>query len=392
MHLKIILNSIFGNALKIDKRIVKTLWQASQSLVLSRQLSISTIGRLLERDIKVKHNIKCIDRLFGNKALYEGRTIFYQKICKRFITEYPLILIDWSGLSYCGKYYILRASIATKGRAVTLYEEVHERKNHGSIKIHKKFLITLKDMMPESTPIIITDAGFRCTWFKAVIDLKWHFVGRVRHNAYYFDLAGCKRIESLNPSVKPQVIPNILLTQGHKLECDLYMVKKDKKYRIRKNLAGKKIECSTSKKHAKGGREPWIIASNLDRSKFSAKQIIHFYSQRMQIEESFRDSKSPHFGLGLRICRSNNIQRLSISLLIATITAIALYLTGIASKEKKMDRGLQVHSLHHKKTLSDVTIGWLILMRDSIIKTQEKITAKNIRQAIVVLTDYAKYV
>jgi hypothetical protein len=28
----------------------------------------------------------------------------------------------------------------------------------------------------------------------------------------------------------------------------------------------------------------------------------------------------------------------------------------------------------------------------TIIKTQEKITAKNIRQAIVVLTDYAKYV
>ncbi len=310
MHLKVILNSIFGNAPEIDKRIVRTLWQSSQSLVLSRQLSISTIGRFLERDIKVKHNIKCIDRLFGNKSLYEGRNIFYQKICRRFVTSHPLILIDWSGLSYCGKYHILRASVATKGRAITLYEEVHERKNYGSIKIHKQFLNTLKDMLPNhSSPIIITDAGFRCTWFKAVISLKWHFVGRVRHNAYYFDLDNCKRIESLNPSVKPQAIPNILLTQSHKLACDLYIVKKDKKHRIRKNLAGKKIECSTSKKHAKGGREPWIIASNLDRSKFSAKQIIHFYSQRMQIEESFRDSKSPHFGLGLRICRSNNIQR-----------------------------------------------------------------------------------
>lgn len=187
MHLKVILNSIFGNAPEIDKRIVRTLWQSSQSLVLSRQLSISTIGRFLERDIKVKHNIKCIDRLFGNKSLYEGRNIFYQKICRRFVTSHPLILIDWSGLSYCGKYHILRASVATKGRAITLYEEVHERKNYGSIKIHKQFLNTLKDMLPNhSSPIIITDAGFRCTWFKAVISLKWHFVGRVRHNAYYF--------------------------------------------------------------------------------------------------------------------------------------------------------------------------------------------------------------
>ena len=96
---------IFGNAPEIDKRIVRTLWQSSQSLVLSRQLSISTIGRFLERDIKVKHNIKCIDRLFGNKTLYEGRTIFYQKICRRFATNHPLILIDWSGLSYFGKYH-----------------------------------------------------------------------------------------------------------------------------------------------------------------------------------------------------------------------------------------------------------------------------------------------
>lgn len=394
MHAKVILNSFFSNALKIDKRILRTLWQASASLILSRQLSISTIGRLLSRESKVKHNIKCIDRLFGNKSLFRNRHVFYQEICRRLVvSNNPLISIDWSGLSYCGGYYILRASLSAKGRSVTLYEEVHTRKYCTNLMVHKKFLEKLKELLPSKCkPIIITDAGFRCTWFKLVINLDWYFVGRVRHNSNFFKGNKCKRINSLNPSLKPNLIPEILLTQSHKLKCDLYTIKQKKKYRIKKNLAGKKIESSVSKKHERGGRDPWIIASNLDKRFFSKTQVIKFYYTRMQIEESFRDTKSPHFGLGLRICRSNSVQRLTISLLIATITAMTLYLIGIAAKKQKIDKDLQVHSLYHIKTFSDFNIGWLVIMRASIVKQSCKITAKNIREAIITLSQYAKHV
>ncbi|WP_369293065.1 transposase, partial [Motilimonas sp. 1_MG-2023] len=36
---------------------------------------------------------------------------------------------------------------------------------------------------------------------------------------------------------------------------------------------------------------------------FTAKQVVKLYAKRMQIEESFRDLKSPAYGFGLRHCR-----------------------------------------------------------------------------------------
>ena len=81
----------------------------------------------------------------------------------------PIVLVDWSGLSHCGKYHFLCASVPVGGRALPVLEMAFEEKEYGSQKAHTLFLTTLADILPKQCqPIVITDAGFRCPWFKQV--------------------------------------------------------------------------------------------------------------------------------------------------------------------------------------------------------------------------------
>ena len=49
-------------------------------------------------------------------------------------------------------------------------------------KVHAAFLKELKRVLPLGCqPIVITDAGFRSPWFRAVEAIGWHWVGRIRN-------------------------------------------------------------------------------------------------------------------------------------------------------------------------------------------------------------------
>lgn len=91
-----------------------------------------------------------------------------------------------------------------------------------------------------------------------------------------------------------------------------HLVKSKPKNRIHKNLRGKKIQCSSSLKHAKQDNEPWLIFTSLSIKQYNAKQVVKMYAQRMQIEETFRDLKNTNNGISLRYCRSYQKGRLNI--------------------------------------------------------------------------------
>ncbi len=75
----------------------------------------------------------------------------------------------------------LRAAVAVKGRAVTAYEQAFKYKNYNSPRSQQLFLDKLKNILPEGcVPIIVSDAGFRSTWFRQVESMGWFWLGRVR--------------------------------------------------------------------------------------------------------------------------------------------------------------------------------------------------------------------
>ena len=97
----------------------------------------------------------------------------------------PVIIVDWSGLTRCGEYHFLRASIAVGGRALVIWESTYTEKEYSSVKAHREFVRTLRRLLPDDCrAIIVTDAGFRNPWFELIRHTGWDFVGRVRNNTY----------------------------------------------------------------------------------------------------------------------------------------------------------------------------------------------------------------
>ena len=141
------------------------------------------------------------------------------------------------------------------------------------------------------------------------------------------------------------------------------MFKRKKLYREKRNLAGKKIKCSVSLKHAKGENEPWLIATSINLETISAEKVMTIYKKRMQIEESFRDLKNPRNGFSLRQCRSLGKLRLDIALLIGTLAMLVLWLIGMAAKRKDMQYGFQSNTIRSRNVLSVISIGWQVLER-----------------------------
>jgi hypothetical protein len=336
-------------------------------------LSIASLGRSLNRSAKVKHSIKCIDRLFGNKTLHKKRINFYRNTIRLVLknNKRPIILIDWSGLTPCGAFHFLSGSVAINGRSLTLYDQAYPLKEYTSEKTHRDFLKTLQSLLPEDCrPIIITDAGFRNPWFRAVLSIGWDFIGRVRNKTQY-------RKENENiwlpikslyeqATEKACYIGRVLLSCSSSLDCHFYIMKQKKKNRVKRNLAGKKVQCSVSKKHAKSANEPWLIASSLSPVEISAIDIMMLYKKRMQIEEVFRDLKNTRNGLGLRHCRSFNVERLNIALLVAALAMLVLWLFGTAVKQKKLHFSFQANTVRNRNVLSNFIIGWQVLIRNEI--------------------------
>jgi hypothetical protein len=369
-----LLHSLFDKSCGfIDKRLRNTLFSAAETLVFCKQLSIASIGRCLQRQAKVKHKIKCIDRLFGNQALHSRRRDIYGILSRLLVNgnNMPLIIVDWSGLTPCGTYHFLSATLALNGRSLTLYEEVHPLKNYLKRKIHRRFLKTLYSLLPAGChPIIVTDAGFQNPWFSLVRGMGWDFIGRVRHKTYCCE-EGTEHWFAVKTfyekaTLKARYLGKLLLVKTSPMLCHFYLMKQRNKNRIKKNLAGKKVQCSSSKKHAKREKEPWLIVSSLPVDTWGAVKIMLLYKKRMQIEETFRDIKNMRNGLGLRHCRSFTVERLNVALLIAALAMIVVWLFGIAAKQKNLHYLFQSNTEKRRNVLSVFTIGWQILIEDEI--------------------------
>lgn len=371
MHISKLLHKLFNSASKkIDKRVHKSLLVAAITLSEHKQLSIFGLGRFLDSAAKVKHNIKRIDRLFGNKRLHKSKAIYYQRMASLLINSNsrPIILVDWSGLTRCGEFHFLRASIPVGGRSLTILDMSFCEKDYCSSKAHKPFLEQLQLILPESCrPIIVTDAGYRCPWFKLVKKMGWDFIGRIRNSTLYQEkgFEAWLPIKSLFAKAlnQPRFVLTGLLAKTNPITCDFYMVKEAKKNRVRKNLKGKKIQSSASKKHEKRKSEPLLVATSLSKDEYSPKQIIKIYQKRMQIEEAFRDIKNTKNGFSLRHCRSFNIERLNVALLIGNIAMLLLWILGLAAKNKKIHFSFQANTIRSKNVLSTFIIGWQFIKK-----------------------------
>lgn len=166
----------------------QVLCDVAVSAVCGRALTLTSLALGTARTTSVRHRVKCVDRLLANPHLESERIDAYCALAHEWLSDLPqlLIVVDWSSLTADLKWHWLRASVVVEGRSITLYEEVHARKDLAARAVHKQFIKRLAALLPatDSPPIILTDAGFRTPWFRMVADEGWNWVGRTRNRDF----------------------------------------------------------------------------------------------------------------------------------------------------------------------------------------------------------------
>lgn len=346
------------------------LLSAVESLLSGTFLTVTALGRGLNRMAYTKHNIKCMDRLLSNAHLQDERCAVYQALCHQCCVSltHPVILVDWSDIVEQDRLMLIRAALVMDGRAITLYESIYPLKKHNTPNTHRQFLKELKTLLPEHcTPIIVTDAGFRGPWFKAVEALGWFWLGRVRNVVNYrlHSRQQWRRTTDLyyRAKKKIQYLGPADLSVKRPYPCHLYLYKKPKQYRKVNRSCLHHAKHANSAVFAAQQTEPWLLATNLSPEAYSPKRIVQLYGKRMQIEEAFRDLKSDKFGFGMTISRSKNVNRLNILLLIAALATLCLWWIGLYAKQQGWHRQFQANTIKDRNVLSVPFLALQVLQR-----------------------------
>lgn len=333
-----------------------------------QRITVTELGRALPSAAHPKHSIKRVDRLAGNTHLCRERLSIYTVITRWLLagTSRPVIVIDWSDLNPERSWQLLRAAVPVGGRTLTLYEEVHPLRRLANPHVHRAFLQQLKAILPEhSVPIVVTDAGFRTPWFRAVSGLGWHWIGRIRNREYVRaegsdDWIAGKSLY-LKASARARALGRHALARSSATPCQLFLVKRRRQGRIAKSVHGKPRRSAESLARARMNREPWLLATSTSLASLSAYEVVNIYAQRMQIEEAFRDLKCTRYGLAFELHLSRQQQRVAALLLIASLTLLVLWLVGTAAREAGLQRHYQSNTREKRPVLSVFTLACLLL-------------------------------
>lgn len=369
MRVRRFLHKLLGNT--IHKKRISVLSEAVETALVTKNVTLTALGRGIKNKCKERSNIRKIDRLFGNTKLLKERDIIYKIVCQCLLQgiQRPIIIVDSVTLPH-SSMVALRASCAMGGRTHTIYESLAPKSKEFNINFHKSFLKALNNIIPDnSKPIIVSDAGFHNTWFKLVLSYGWDYIGRIRGLKIYRTLENkiYSRCSNLweRATTNAKLFGEVVLSKTNPLNCYFYLYKKKLKGRTTKETKDNALL-----HYARSVREPWLLASSLGKD-YTPKQIVSMYQRRMKIEESFRDMKSYRYGLGLGQIRARQPQRYGIILLIALLTNFIACLIGHAIELRKQHYEFQANSTKHRRVLSYFYLGCQAIRKKVKITLQE---------------------
>ena len=380
---------------QIHRGRLKGLLDATEAACQARSHTLSNLARALKTKVAIRHNVKRMDRLLGNAALQRECLVVYQALAHYWLHDVGtlLIVIDWSDLNPARSQQLIRAAVALEGRSLTVYEEVHALKQATTPAVHTAFLAHLNEVLPVGCqPIIITDAGFRSPWFRAVEALGWHWLGRIRNRDMVrprgdaTDKSGgvwCGAKTLYAKATKKACDLGMMdYVRNHPLTCRMVLVKRAPKGRHMKTVNGVRAQSSQSGKHAKAQVEPWLLAASCSLSHWCADTVVGIYATRMQIELAFRDTKNPRMGLGLSASGSRSGERLAVLALIACLAEFVLRLIGQTAINNHQQYDLQLTNRRSRPEISCIQVGLLLVRktRATFTKLEFEQTLRSWRQ------------
>jgi hypothetical protein len=355
---------------------LRALYDVSSSAVSGSWLSLSSLACGTSRATALRHRIKCVDRLIGNTHLRDERQAVYRALAHRWLCDLPqlLIVVDWSSLSADMQWHWLRASVVVEGRSLTLYEEVHPRCHLANRGVHRRFVDRLAQLLPPSDrpPIVITDAGFRTTWFQLLAKRNWLWIGRIRNRDFVRQADGewfAAKTLYVRARATAQDLGLYESVRSNPIRCRFVLIKKAATGRRRRYPSGKEQQHSQARKIARCQREPWLLSCAPQLAHLSAQAIVNLYAQRMRIEQQFRDTKNCALGMGLRQARSAGILRLQALLLIAHVATLAKRLIGEAGRAHNLQLQLMSTNRKDRAEISVMTLATRLIAQPALLRS-----------------------
>ncbi len=343
---------------------VSAFWRAVEGVLLGQRLWLTALGRSLPGASTDKHRIKAIDRFVGSPAVQASVVQLYAVLAKALLRHIrrPVVLVDWTGID--PRFGVLTATLSFRGRALPLFARTFPKKRKCSPPAEREFLDALALVLPPSCrPILVTDAGFLYKWFDAVRERGWDFVGRIRNRVFFqleqqwipLDDVFCLSRR------KPRDLGNVLVGRQKPREYRVVLSPISKpKGRKKIGRAGLLRQSTADHQRRAAARDPWVLVTSLSDS---ARAIVDVYGTRMQIEQSFRDTKSHRNGWSAKDIRSRCERRVDVLLLLGAFATVAAHVIGFAATALNLHSGFQANTVRSRRVLSTFTLGILTIRR-----------------------------
>ena len=277
-------------------------------------LGIHAIGRGLAaaKGLKFKHATKQVDRLLSNGKVHLWR-LFAAWI--EFVVGLRTdlcVAMDWTEFDADDQATICLYLVTKHGRATplvwhTVYKSTLAGKRNG---YEDEVLECLRDALPKTTTVtVLADRGFGDQKrYEHLRSLGFHYAVRFRQDILVADQFGDQRpaIGWLYPNGRARLLKDMAVTD------DFYIVP------------------GVVTVHDKRMKDPWCLATS--RTDLTASEIVKLYGRRFTIEETFRDTKDIHFGMGLSATHIGDSSRRDRLLLLGAVAHALLTLLGEAGE------------------------------------------------------------
>jgi len=279
---------------------------------------------------QAKHGIKQVDRWLSNPAFDLARLWSSWVEFVVGVREEIVIALDWTDFERDDHTTLCAYLVTRHGRATPLmWRTVPKSTLEGKRTGYEHDLIeTLHALLrPEIRVTLLADRGFGDQKLYEMLGLLgWDYVIRFRGGILVEDAQGEQKPASAwVGSGRAKMMKNARVTADRAAVPAVVTV------------------------HAKGMKEAWCLATSLVEKK--AQEVVQLYGKRFTIEETFRDEKDIHFGLGLSATHIKSCQRRDRLLFLVAIAHALLTLLGAASEETGLDRTLKANTAK-KRTLS----------------------------------------
>jgi hypothetical protein len=289
-------------------------------------LGIHAIGRGMAdaMGLDPKHAIKQVDRLLSNAGITVWQW-FAQWVTFVVAARKALVVaLDWTEFDKDDQATIALSGVTPPGRATPLLwktvrkSALKNRRNDYEAEVIER----LHELLPEDVEVtVLADRGFGDQkLFMYLETLGWSYAIRFR------------QIIQVTHGGRAMPAAAWIPINGHaKMLRDALIT------------ADKTSIPAVVVKHQKGMKEAWCIATN--RTDLGAAGVIKLYARRFTIEETFRDIKDNHFGMGLSETHIGSPERRDRLLLLSAIAQALLTLLGAAGEACGIDRTLKANTV-----------------------------------------------